>query len=189
MRHCLFLFICLSIVKTGAQSSVLSVADSLYSMGNYSKAIETYKTHPIKEEVLESIAKAYEALGNFDEAILYYDSALDYDQENSLLKYDYAKLLARTKQYKKAGSFFTELINSDDQNPNFYYELGLVHEKQVDTLGLAQKSFKTAFELDNAHQKAIYKLAKYNLQSMMMQRFGLKNSLVLESLRNLFMKN
>ncbi len=164
MRRILFILIVLSIVKTEAQSSVLTVADSLYTMGNYSKAIDTYKTHPVKEDTFEPIAKAYLALGNYDEALLYYDRALHSDQENALLKYDYAKLLARMKNYDKASSFFSELIEADSENPNFHYELGLVQEKLPDTVGVAQKSFKTAFDLDDTHQKAIYKLAKFNLQ-------------------------
>ncbi len=150
--------------KTEAQTSVLSVADSLYTMGNYTKAIETYKQHPVKEEVFESIAKAYVALGNYDEALLYYDRALNGDKENTLLKYDYAKLLSRMKQYDKAAAFFSELIDKDYKNPNFHYELGLVLEKTPDTLGKAQNRFFSAYELDNTHQKAIYKIAKYHLQ-------------------------
>ena len=150
--------------KTEAQSSVLPVADSLYTMGNYTKAIEIYKQHLVKEDTFESIAKAYIALGNYGEALLFYNRALMNDKENTLLKYNYAKLLARTKNYEKAIIFLLELIDKDYKNPNFHYELGLVLEKTPDTLGEAQNRFFSAYELDNTHQKTIYKIAKYHLQ-------------------------
>jgi len=153
----------LSITKAEAQSSVLVVADSLYKIGNYSKSIEAYKKHLVKEATFKPIAKSYLALGNYGEAVRYYERAHNTDTTDVLLKYDYAKLLARMKQYKKAMSFFNDLIHSDDQNPNFHYELGLVQQKLTDTSGSAQKSFKTAFDLDETHQKAIYKLALNNL--------------------------
>ena len=150
-------------MKTEAQSSVLSVADSLYTMGNYSKAIELYRQHSVKEDRFEIIAKSFHALGNYDEALRYYDLALSNDPENTSIKYDYAKLLAKTKSYEKSSSLFYELIAKDDTNPNFHYEQGLVLEKMVDTLGKAQTEFHRAYEMDNGHQKAIFKIAKHYL--------------------------
>lgn len=164
MKKLVFVLLVMLSNKTEAQSSVLNIADSLYTMGNYTKAIETYKQHPIKEETYEAIAKAYQALGIYDAALEYYDDAYLSDSTNMLLKYDYAKLLAKMKKYDKATEYFSELIDKDSNNPNFHYELGLVHEKTADTLGKAQNRFHTAYELDNTHQKAIYKIAKYHLQ-------------------------
>ncbi len=163
MKKLIFVFMIFISIKTEAQSSVLFVADSLYAMGNYTKAIEKYRQHPVKEDTFEAIAKAFIALGNYDEGLLYYDRALNSDEENSLLKYDYARLLAKIKKYDKAETFFRELIDIDYKNPNFHYELGLVLEKKVDSLGEAQNRFHSAYELDNTHQKAIYKIAKYHL--------------------------
>ena len=163
MKQTLLILIVLISLKTEAQSSVLSVADSLYMMGNYTKAIETYSQHPVKEDTFEGIARSYLALGNYDEALVYYDRAYNNDEENMLLKYDYAKLLAKMKRYEKAARFFSELIDVDYKNPNFHYELGAVLEKTADSLGKAQNRFHSAYELDNTHQKAIYKIARFHL--------------------------
>ena len=147
--------------KTEAQTSVLQFADSLFNNGNYSKAIEHYKKHTPQEDVFYKMAKAYMALGNYDEAILNLESAIKSNPENTLLKYDYAKLLSATRKSNKALAVFNELVAIDPSNPNYHYELGLVLEPTKDSL--AQMHYVKAFQLDQTHQKAIYKIGKYYL--------------------------
>ena len=147
--------------KTEAQTSVLQFADSLFNNGNYSKAIEHYKNHTPQEEVFYKMAKAYMALGNYDEALLNLESAIKSNPENTLLKYDYAKLLSATRKSNKALAVFNELVAIDPSNPNYHYELGLVLEPTKDSL--AQTHYVKAFQLDQTHQKAIYKIGKYYL--------------------------
>lgn len=148
----------LVVLKTEAQTSVLGVADSLYAVGNYSKAIESYNTHNNPAEVFERIAKSYVALGNYDEALSYYAKALKAHPENVFLKFDYAKLLSNTKKYKEAAFLFEELIYKDNTNPNYHYEAGLVLEAMQDSTAINQ--FRMTYDLDNTHQKAIYKIAR-----------------------------
>ena len=136
-------------------------ADHLYSNGNFSKAIEVYKSLENLEEVYDDIAKAYMAIGNYGEALNNYEKAIQANADDLLLQYEYAKLLARTKQYKDANQRFSNLIASDSLNPNYYYELGVVLEKQKDTAALQQ--FQKTFKLDATHQKAIFKIAKHHL--------------------------
>ena len=78
------------------------------------------------------------------------------------MQYEYAKLLTRTKQYDEAKEILNGLIISDSLNPNFHYEHGLVLEKQNDTLAL--EAFKRTFNLDESHQKAIFKIAKNHIK-------------------------
>ncbi|WP_179021731.1 tetratricopeptide repeat protein [Winogradskyella forsetii] len=141
--------------------SLKEKADNLYANGNYSKAIETYKSLENLEEVYDDIAKAYIAIGNYGEGILNYEKAIKFNEDNLLLQYEFAKLLTKTKKYSKANQLFSNLILLDSLNPNYYYELGVVLEKQKDTLALDQ--FKKTYGLDATHQKAIFKLAKYHL--------------------------
>jgi len=136
-------------------------ADHLYNNGNFSKAIEVYKSLDNLEEVYDDIAKAYMAIGNYGEALNNYEKAIQVNADDLLLQYEYAKLLARTKQYKDANQRFSNLIASDSLNPNYYYELGVVSEKQKDTAALRQ--FQKTFKLDETHQKAIFKIAKHHL--------------------------
>ncbi len=155
----LFILICF---KTEAQTSVLNVADSLFVNGNYSKAIETYRAYENQEDVYDKIAKSYVAIGNYDEALSNYEKSITARPENTLVKYDYAKLLSKTKKYKTAISAFKQLVATDSLNPNYHYELGLVYEQQRDSLAIVE--YKTSFQLDQSHQKTIYKVAKYMLK-------------------------
>ena len=150
------------IFKTEAQTSVLRVADSLYINGNYTKAIQQYKVYANQGEVLDKMAKAYMAIGNYDEAIKNYEASVNANLKNALIKYEYGKLLASTKNYIQASKLFNDLVNVDSTNPNYHYELGLVLEKLEDSTALNE--FRTVYKLDKTHQKTIYKIAKYYLQ-------------------------
>ena len=156
MRLKLLLLYVVCIGPLAAQN--LQTADELYATGNYTKAIEAYKNSEDVASVLDKIAKAYIAIGNYEEGANYYKKAIEENPDDLLLKYDYAKLLSRTKSYDTANNLFRNLIKKDSLNPNYHYELGLVLQKQNDTL--AQGSFLKTFKLDETHQKAIFKIAK-----------------------------
>jgi len=165
MAKYIFIILVFITFKTEAQPSVLNVADSLYAVGNYSKSIQIYKQHQPEEITFKKIAQAYNALGNYDQAIFYYDKALKSDHTNALLKYNYARLLSKTKKRQQAYSLFKELLETDNSNPNFHYELGLILEKAKDSISKveAQKRFYNTYKLDKTHQKAIFKIAKHHL--------------------------
>lgn len=158
----LFLLI---LFKTEAQTSVLNMADSLFANGNYSKAIVQYQLHENQPEVFGKIAKSYMAIGNYDQALQYYKLSIESNPEDALFQYEYAKLLSRTKNYEAASKVFNDLVLVDNENPNYHYELGLVLERLKDST--AMNRFHSAYDLDETHQKAIYKIAKYNLQKRM----------------------
>lgn len=162
MNRLIVLFFILTFFKTEAQPSVLNVADSLFANGNYSEAIKTYKTYQKIDDVAHRLALSYSAIGNYDEALSYYQRSIQAIPDNALLKYEYAKLLSKTKNYQTAASVFNQLIATDSLHPNYHYELGLVYEQLGDSAALAE--FKTSFQLDSGHQKAIFKLAKRQLQ-------------------------
>lgn len=144
-----------------AQSSALAIGDSLYANGNYTKAIEKYQNHNNQNEVYDKIAKAYVAIGNFGKALENYKKSSEANPDDALIKFEYAKLLSRSKKYKEASSLFEELIYVDYRNPNYHYQKGLVLEKLNDSTALNR--FLSAYELDNTHQKAIFKIAKHHL--------------------------
>lgn len=158
------LFILLSILwvsSAEAQTSVLNQADSLYRNGNYSKAIEAYKAHDNQAEVYSHIAKSYVALGNYDSALSYYKQATEAAPKNGLVLYEYARLLSRTKKNKASIEVFNKLMTIDYGNPNYHYEMGLALERMKDSTALNR--FRSAYDLDKTHQKAIFKIAKHYL--------------------------
>jgi tetratricopeptide (TPR) repeat protein len=141
--------------------SLKDKGDDLYANGNYTKAIETYKTVEKLDAVYDEIAKAYIAIGNYGEGLAHYKKAIASNPDDALLKYNYAKLLTKTKNYKEANTLFNALIALDSLNPNYHYELGVVFEKQNDSTAL--KEFIKTFDLDLTHQKAIFKIAKQHI--------------------------
>ena len=136
-------------------------ADDYYANGKFTKATETYKSVKNLDDVYDDIAKSYMAIGNYDKALTFYELAKTANEDNLLVQYEYAKLLTRTKKYEKANQLFSSLIELDSLNPNYYYQLGLVLEKQKDTLAILQ--FNKTYSLDKTHQKAIFKIAKQQL--------------------------
>jgi tetratricopeptide (TPR) repeat protein len=162
MTRIALIFLLLIVFKTEAQTSVLNIADSLYAIGNYSKAIEQYKLYKIPKDVYNKIAKSYTAIGNYDEALKSYEAHISANHNDALTTFEYAILLSQTKKNKEASMIFKDLVTMDDKNPNYHYQLGLALEKMNDSTAI--ESYHSTFQLDSTHQKAIYKIAKYFLQ-------------------------
>ncbi|WP_338732700.1 tetratricopeptide repeat protein [Mangrovimonas cancribranchiae] len=151
------LLLCLLICfKAEAQTSALSVADSLYAHGKYSQAITIYKSDTLNPATNLKIARSYEAIGNYDKALKHYQKGLT---NNDLLsRFNYVKLLSKTKQYTLAKSQLETLIALDSVNPNYHYQLGVILEATNDSTAI--NKYQTAYNLDSTHQKAIYKIAR-----------------------------
>ncbi len=162
MNRLLILFLIFISFKAKAQSSALQLADNLYANGNYSKAIAKYKSYPNQDKVYAKIAKAYIAIGNYGEAVINYKKSVEANPNNALLKYEYAKILYVTKKFKEASQLFNDLIYIDSTNPNYHYQSGLALQKLNDSTALDE--FRTTFDLDNTHQKAIRKIAVHFLK-------------------------
>ncbi len=162
MNRFILIIISIIVLKAEAQSSALQIGDSLYVNGNYSKAIEAYKQFENQSNVYDKIAKAFMAIGNYDEALLHYERSIESNPDNALIKYEYAKLLSKTKKFDESSNMFYKLIDIDYKNPNYHYELGLVLEHLKDST--AQNRFYNAFQLDSTHQKAIFRIARFHLK-------------------------
>lgn len=156
-----FLIGLLLIFKAEAQSSAFQVADSLYTYGEYSKAIEAYKPFENQSNVLQKIAKSYIAIGNYDQGITYYDKAIVLDSINQLYKYEYAKVLLRVTQIDKAKLVFEALTITNNTNPNYQYELGNVKRILGDSTFITH--YEEAYRLDSNHLKAINKIGRFAL--------------------------
>tara|TARA_R110002124_G_scaffold120895_6_gene278964 strand:- start:22329 stop:23471 length:1143 start_codon:yes stop_codon:yes gene_type:complete len=146
----------------GQNPSALAIADSLYDLGNYSKATASYKDADPSEASLFKIAKSYEALGNYSEAIKYYKVLYSEYPNVVNAKYNYGKLLASIGETEKAISIFEQLLSESPHNPNFYFQLGLTQEKIDDSI--AHLNFQKAYRLDSNHLNALYKIAKRNVE-------------------------
>lgn len=147
--------------KSEAQTSDLMVADSLFATGNYTKAIAVYKKQANQNAAYSKIAEAYQALGNFDEALKHYKHSIVANPKHINTIYKYANLLYQTKNNKQSLVQFESLIKMDSSNANYHYKYGLVLEKLKDSTAI--NSYKRAILIDNSHQKSIQKTARHFL--------------------------
>lgn len=162
------IFLIIITFKTEAQSSVLQLSDSLMANGNFSKAITLLEDNAT-EHTNYRLAKAYNAIGNYDKSLENFSRAVENNNQNSQLQYEYAKLLSKVKKNREAVIIFNTLKAKDSTNPNYHYELGVVLERLSQETD-AQNCFKKAFRIDSAHQKAIYKLSRHSLKNKAFER-------------------
>ena len=147
----------LVVFKAQGQSKE-TVADSLYLVGNYTAAINAYSELGDENASLQ-IARAYNAIGNKEKAILQYQSILLKNSSNTLASFELGKLYDKTKNYEEAIGLFQSLT-ADSQNPEFYYYLGKSLQSNLD-YDEATLALKKAIELDDTHIKSIFLLGKY----------------------------
>jgi Flp pilus assembly protein TadD len=190
MNKILALLLIIFSFKASSQvNEALTVADSLYALGDYSNAIRVYKKTDPSEKQLLYIAKSYGALGNKISSLEYYDQYILKYSAGSAVQYEYAKLLANTGANKKADSIYKDLISKHPLNPNYYFQRGLLFEKKQDSI--AHELFLQTFTLDSTHLNAAYKIAKYQLTKRKFEEaqycidLGLKNNPISRKFLNL----
>jgi tetratricopeptide (TPR) repeat protein len=144
------------------RTSALKVADSLYSLGDYSKAILQYNQLSENENTNFKLAKSYEAIGNNPKAIQYYKKIVLSNPKATQATYNYARLLFKTANLKEADSIFKVLSVENPSNPNFIYQRGLIKERQQDSTAIS--FFIQTYYIDYNHINAIYKIAKLKLE-------------------------
>ncbi|MDP2058346.1 MAG: tetratricopeptide repeat protein, partial [Flavobacteriaceae bacterium] len=147
-------------LQAEAQTSALAIGDSLYRLGNYSKAISYYEKENAAHANLQ-IARAYLALGNQDKAVEKYENIVLTNPQAQAALFELGKIYFNQNQTQKADSLFRKLIEKDSLNPQYYYELGLINTTK--NLVESLKLFKKAYQIDTTYIKAIYQIGKTHL--------------------------
>ncbi len=147
-------------LQAEAQTSALAIGDSLYRLGNYSKAISYYEKENAAHAHLQ-IARAYLTLGNQDKAVEKYENIVLANPQAQAALFELGKIYFDRNQTQKADSLFRKLIEKDSLNPQYFYELGLINttENLVESL----KLFKKAYQIDTTYIKTIYQIGKTHL--------------------------
>ncbi len=160
MKRSLIYILLAIALQAEAQTSASVIGDSLYRLGNYSKAISYYAQERSTHSALQ-IARAYLALGNQGKAAERYEKIVAESPETQAALFELGKIYANRNQVQKADSLFRKLIEKDSLNPQYYYELGFLNttENLVESL----KLFKKAYKIDSTYIKAIYQIGKINL--------------------------
>ncbi len=149
--------------EAGAQeASALRIGDSLFGLGDYTRAIQKYEELTDSPKKVLKLATAYEALGNNSKAISYYEQLIETEKSNPGARYKYGKLLYKMARYRNADSVFAELSKHYPQNPNFQYQLGVVKEKLEDSTAI--QHYEAAYAIDTLHVDALFKIGKLHLE-------------------------
>ena len=147
------------VLKVGAQTPTLVIADSLYAIGSYSEAIVNLNTISEPTEAVQlRLAKSYEAKGDLEMALVNYKSLLEKHPEKLLSTIAYGEVLVKAGKLQKADSLFANLSEKYPKNASFQFQRGSIKEKLQDSTYL-NYLVKTII-LEPTHQQALYKLAK-----------------------------
>ncbi len=146
-----------------AQQSAINLADSLYAVGKYTAALESLESiSPRTEAVSLKLAKFQMSRGQTAAALENYRSVLDQNPDRVLTAINYAAALVKTNQLQASDSVYLSLIERYPDNANFYYQRGLIAEREEREEAL--ELYKKTVDLEISHPGALYKLAKYELQ-------------------------
>src|SRR5680860_501025 len=148
-----------SLMAAKAQPSVIAIADSLYATSNYTKAINYYAEAGGHNSSLQ-IARAYNAIGNFEKAIAQYKSIVEKHPDWQISNFELGKLLLKAKKYNEARKLFSQLTASGDDNPEYQYYLGEAFQ-ELDQPASALTAYKKAVKLDSTHLRSLFRLGKY----------------------------
>ena len=142
-----------------AQLNKHSVADSLYVIGDYTRAINHYAQSNDPNASLQ-IARSYSALGRYDRAIAQYEDVVARRPEAEIAGFELGKLYFKTKSYEEGRKLFSTLIASNDSNPEYHYYLGEIFT-ELNQPASSLNSYKKAIEKDSQHLKSLFRLGKY----------------------------
>lgn len=175
MKHFSYIIILLITIKAGAQFSALAVADSLYAVGDYTKAIQAYTNNQqLDANTTLQLARSYKGLGLRTTALDFYKQSLVLNPSQPIAATEYGRLLITTSKFNEADSLFGNLASQFPNNAGYQYQWGraikelekskdsvtmLYVGKRVDEMGGARGAFAKAVSLDSTHQKAIYELS------------------------------
>lgn len=137
----------------------LAQLDSLYAVGEYSKAIQLYQgqtPHLFNEKL--GLAKVYLAKQQTELALDLYQAALA-QKPVTKHRFTFAKLLLDEKKYVLADSVLTQLHIDYPKNAEFVYQLGMSKKTRNNTT--LDQYFSKAISLDSTHLRAYFELAHF----------------------------
>ena len=107
MKYLFVLLLTIVSIKAEAQSSALSIADSLTAVGNYSKAIEQFQSikNPTAQIDLK-VARAYKAIGNGNLALKAYKTSLRKDPNQVIAATEFGRLHIAQKSMNQLGLYY-----------------------------------------------------------------------------------
>ncbi len=159
MKKILLFVFYISVLKAEAQSSALVIADSLYSIGNYTAAINQYAQVNSDEAKLQ-IARTYNLVRNYDKAVEQYKNYIQNNPQDQLAQFELGKIYAKRRKTLAAKNLFEKLVAENQDNPEYLYYLGNAYA-ELDSVPKSIQLFRKAVQLDSTHLRSIFEIAKY----------------------------
>ena len=147
------------IFKVAAQTSFFATADSLYTLGDYTQAINAYAKVGSQQSALQ-IARAYSAIGNFDKSVAQYKGILEKQPTLQIARFELGKLYLKTNRFVQASDLFFDLVLDGSKNPEYYFYWG-VTLNELENYKESIPTFKNAVKLDSTHLRSLFQLGKY----------------------------
>jgi len=172
MKRLLLGLLSLITLVAGAQAPASVWADSLYAVGNYTKALEQYQLKEKSASNYLQIARSHKGLGNKTQALKAYKTSLDLNSNQPIAATEYGKMLLAKNKFAQADSIFLMLIDRYPDNPEYYYQRGRALRSIVPDTTVSKEvyveryvnAFAKAVSLDSTHLKAIGQLALHHLK-------------------------
>ena len=134
-------------------------ADVLFQKGNFIAAINQYAKVNNRHAKLQ-IARAYNAIGNYDKAMLQYEDLIIRDPSLEIAPFELGKIYLKIHKSDLAEKQFTQLTIRGTENPEYFYYQG-VALSDLDRIKEGVMAFKNAVVIDNTHLRSIFQLGKY----------------------------
>lgn len=137
--------------------------DEEMQKGDAQRALTIYHEANIKmphnQEILFKMGYALVAQERYEEALEYYQEALELNHRNSALHQAIASVYRKTGDYEKAKEHLDYSLEQDSENPITYFNYGnlLVDMQETEA---AKEMYKKALELDDEFAEAKEELEK-----------------------------
>ncbi len=124
---------------------------------SYKYYLSILRKDPRSFDANYNIALFHYIAKNYDEAIEYFKTALSVNPLSIDIWTYLAKIEIQKKNYYLAKTYLEPIQYIDDENPVYFYLLGLIH-KLNENYSTARKNFRKALEINPDYDKAILEL-------------------------------
>ncbi len=132
-----------------------NISSTTYSLNSTETQLKQNNSK-IKRNRIGALQKVFRFNKNINELKTQYSETMNYNKSDSQL-YNQIQQLILLRQYDRAKDFCDEIINENIQNPEIFYLLGNIYERQNDT-EQAEEFYHKALYLEPYHYDTLIKL-------------------------------
>ena len=135
--------------------SALNIRKYDDALAYFKRAKDNGATNPV---IFQFLANLYSSKFDTEKAITTLEDGLKVNPQNTFLVNDYINLLLDSQQYDKALEGISAVLNYDKNNKILYFLYGYLQQVKAN-IGVAEKAYRDAINLDQNYFPALYQLA------------------------------